>query len=109
MLGVESGVAGAERVLQTRAFEIQEGRSGKALAVQLFPAFAGTDRFRRVGCVGGAQFGMHQPCGLRKERHEKQSSQELRTAEALAGEIWTHRVEPSVLPWRRLFAEKLLR
>jgi hypothetical protein len=32
----------------------------------------------------------------------------LRAAETFAGEIWTHKVEPSVLPWRRLFAGKLM-
>jgi hypothetical protein len=37
---------------------------------------------------------------LREEGEQQQSGEELRTSEAFASEIWTHKVEPSVLPWR---------
>ena len=104
MLGVEAGVVAAEGVRGGIAFRVKKGCGGQALSVPLLPAFANADGFGAVGILPGAQFGVHQPEGLPKEAQQQQSGEKLGAAEALAGEIWTHKVEPSVLPCRRRFA-----
>ncbi len=45
---------------------------------------------------------MHEPQCLRHKHQQQQSGEELWTTEPITSEIWTHRVEPSVLPCRRL-------
>src|ERR1700687_4025517 len=47
---------------------------------------------------------MHQPQGLREETKQQHPREKLWTSEAFTREIWLHKVEPSVLPWRRQFA-----
>jgi hypothetical protein len=56
--------------------------------------------------VTRAQLGTRQPQSLRQKTQQQQSGEKLRTSKAFAGEIWAHKVEPSVLPWRRQFAGK---
>ncbi len=70
------------------------------------PSLAYADGFRWIEFGTGEEFGVNQPCGLRQEGQEQQSGEKLRTSETFACEIWTHKAEPSVLPCRRLFAEK---
>jgi hypothetical protein len=50
--------------------------------------------------VSGAKLGANQPQGLAEEGEQQESGEKLGTSEAVASEIWTHKVEPSVLPWR---------
>jgi membrane protease YdiL (CAAX protease family) len=49
---------------------------------------------------------MDQPQRLRDKREQQQSGKKLRAAETFTRNKWTHKVEPSVLPWRRPFSEK---
>src|SRR5207302_6912829 len=100
-----STVIGAERVLST-ASRAHHRRSRSAASVPLFPSLADADRFPSVRLMSAPQLGMHQPQRLHQKQKQQQASQKLWTSEAFAREIWTHKVEPSVLPCRRPFAAK---
>src|ERR1700676_5522632 len=107
MLGVEADFVRAERVLRGHRW-IQERRSGNSSSMPLLPSLADANRFCGVRLTSGAHFGVYQPRGLREKAEQQQSREKLRTSEAFAREIWPHKVEPSVLPCRRQFAEKVL-
>ena len=84
----------------------EKGRS-HPLSVPLLPALADADGFRTSGIrwpCGSSACTSHKACA--KKEKQQQSREKLWTAEAFAREIWTHKVEPSVLPCRRLFAGK---
>ena len=109
MFAVETGVHGAERVGRGIAGEVLIWRSGNAAPLPLFPSFADAHAFAAVGVVACVKFGTHQPRRLRKECQQQRTREKLRTSETFAREIWTHKVEPSVLPCRRLFRRMICR
>lgn len=77
-----------------------------ALSLPLFPSFADPHGLATLHSFRAAEFAMNQPQALREKSQQKQSRQKLRAAETFSREIWTHKVEPSVLPCRRRLREK---
>jgi uncharacterized protein len=84
---------------------LSQGISRNAAAVPLPPAFADAHRFFIYWALSCVNLCAHQPTGLSEKCQQQQSGKKLRTSEAFACEIWAHRAEPSVLPWRRYFAQ----
>src|ERR1700722_2944074 len=106
MLGIKSAVAGAKWILGHSSW-IEERRCGNASSVPLFPSLADANRFWPVGLPSRAHLGVHQPQSLREKAEQQHPCEKLRTSVPFAREIWPHRVEPSVLPWRRQFVRKV--
>src|ERR1039458_5868732 len=104
MLGIEAALVGAEWVALGHSRVEQRSRSDP-VSVPLLPPLANADRFLTIGIVSGSQLGARQPNGLRQKAKQQKSREKLGLSEAFAREIWTHKVEPSVLPCRRRFGE----
>src|SRR5690242_15855188 len=109
MLSIESALIGFKGILHLAGVTFHCGSGSDAAVMQLFPALADAYGFPAIRSLGAAQFRMNQPDRLAEKSQQQQPGKKLRTSEAFAREIWTHKVEPSVLPCRRQFAGKVLR
>jgi len=106
MFGVESMITALERIWNGIARRFCQRSAGRAFPVQLLPPFADAESLPAFQPVCHAQLPMNQPECLCKKSEQQQPGKKLRAAEAFAREIWAHRVEPSVLPCRRLLRGK---
>ena len=106
MLGVEAAVVGSISANVESsdgvAHGVERGGSGNAATVPLLPSFSDAHGLRTVWFASGAKLAVDEPAGLAEEGQQEKSGEELRTSEAFASEIWAHKAEPSVLPWRGL-------
>src|SRR5208283_3643253 len=109
MLRIEAAALAVKRVLSTIPGAVHKRSACDAASVPLLPALPNALRLGAFRQVGRAKLGMNQPEGLAKEGEQQHPRENLRAAEAFAREIEAHKVEPSVLPWRRPFAGKVLR
>ena len=103
MFGVKPTLVTLKRILAVRGFHHRS--RGKAVAVPLFPAFPNANGLAAFCSLRGAEFRMHEPHRLCQEYEQKHAGKELRASKAFTSEIREHKVEPSVLPCRRLFAK----
>ena len=109
MLRVEPAPLFVKWILGNLSCRILQRRSRNPVPVPLLPPFANEERLRFLRFVSCTKLAIHQPNALAQKHKQERSRQKLRTAESFAREIWTHNAEPSVLPCRRRFAEKVLR
>ncbi len=103
MFGVKSTLVTLKSIAAVRGFRHRS--CGNAAPVPLFPAFADANGLAAFCSLRGSEFRMHQPHRLCQEYQEKQAGKKLGTPKAFTSEIREHKVEPSVLPWRRLIAK----
>src|ERR1700676_3766895 len=106
MLGIKAAVVGSKWIAGGDSW-IEERRCGNASSMPLFPSLADANRFCPVRLASSPHLRVHQPQSLREKAEQQQSREKLRTSVAFTREIWPHKVEPSVLPWRRQFARKV--
>src|SRR5579859_201380 len=103
MLVFESAIVSLKRIAAVRGLHHRGG--GNAVTVPLFPSFSDPNGLAALGSLRGAEFGMHEPCRLREKYKQKQAGKKLGTSKTFTSEIRGHKVEPSVLPCRRLLAK----
>jgi len=101
LAGRHARIASIWRItIRTAAHRIRKWRTGNPVPMPLLPALADASRFESVRFLHSAKLRPHQPNRLCQEQAKQKAGKELRTSEALAREISTHKGEPSVLPCR---------
>ena len=78
------------RSCRDRPLALGERRSPDSVPMPLLPTFADPGLFLRVPVCRTAQLQIHQPVGLRAERHKQESGKKLRPTKAFAREKSVH-------------------
>src|SRR5580704_11496801 len=95
-----------KRILNRIFTKFRHRSAGCSPTVRLLLALTDSESFLAVNPRLRAQHSINKPQRLPQKRKQQQSGKKLRTSKAFAREIWAHKVEPSVLPCRRLLRGK---